>query len=273
LNKNKGADTVQNFIREKRIYCGNNYLEIDIYPCTETKQKGKRNKKQNVTAQKQRNLNDKNAKRYFIQLGNTNFGKDDLQVTLTYTEENRPNTPEEAKKQVDNFLRRVEYKRKKEGLPALKYLAVLEMSDPDEEKAKKGKLHHHIIMNGGLDRDTVESLWVKKKEKGQKEAEKLGWANADRLQPDEYGIEAICRYISKDPKGKKRWSQSKNLQKPCFINNDAKYSRRKVEKMAKCPDDRMEWEKLYTGYLFTECKPVYNENTGWSVHLKMRRRC
>lgn len=30
-----------------------------------------------------------------------------------------------------------------------------------------------------------------------------GRANADRLQADEFGYEALARYISKDPQGKK----------------------------------------------------------------------
>ena len=45
------------FIREKRIYCGEEYLEVDIVPVTNMPEAGKGKKGQSSQAQK--NLNDK----------------------------------------------------------------------------------------------------------------------------------------------------------------------------------------------------------------------
>ena len=73
------------FIREKKIDC-RNYREVDIIPRTDDAEraaKGKRGKRQKVTEPKQRDLNDKNARRYLVQLGNGNFGAGDLHVTCT----------------------------------------------------------------------------------------------------------------------------------------------------------------------------------------------
>ena len=63
------------FIREKKTDCAN-YREVDIIPRTEAAEqaaRGKRGKKRKVNAPKQKDLNDKNAKRYLVQLGNGNF--------------------------------------------------------------------------------------------------------------------------------------------------------------------------------------------------------
>lgn len=259
------------YIREKKIYCGD-YLEVDIIPRarTEIVQKGKRHKKKKLSAPKQKNLNEKNARRYFIQLANTNFDKNDLHVSTTYSDDELPKTIEDAEREIKNYLRRVDYRRKKEGLDPLKYLLVTEYQTEGIGETPI-RIHHHIMMNGGLDRDVVESLWSRRKKKGVKNKKSIGFVNTDRLQPDEYGIEALSRYLMKNPKGKKRWSSSKNLERPESRNNDHKYTKRQVEKAAKNSEDRTYWEKQYPGYWLTEFTPVYNDLTGWSIYLKMRK--
>ena len=76
------------------------------------------------------------------------------------------------------------------------------------------RIHHHIIMNGGLDRDVVEDLWRKRRRKGQKKGDKIGFCNADRLQADENGIAALCTYLVKQGCGKKweRWMREKAVE-------------------------------------------------------------
>jgi len=87
---------MKNFIREKKIYCGD-YLEVDIIPMSESRiRKGHRSKKAKVSAPKQKNLNEKNARRYFIQLVNANFGRKDIHLTLTYDDEHMPFTEEDG---------------------------------------------------------------------------------------------------------------------------------------------------------------------------------
>ena len=114
---------VRSFIREKKIYCGDHYREVDIFTYTTAQKtaasRGKRSKKVQESEPKQKNLNDKNARRYFVQLGNLNFGDDPdaLHVTATYSAKYLPPTVEAAEKEVSNYLRRVAYARKKEGLP------------------------------------------------------------------------------------------------------------------------------------------------------------
>ena len=61
----------KNFIREKRIYCGEEYLEVDIVAVTNMPEAGKG--KRGKSSQAQKNLNDKRSKRRFVQIANTNF--------------------------------------------------------------------------------------------------------------------------------------------------------------------------------------------------------
>lgn len=243
--------------REKKIYSGK-MLEVEIYPITKEERKQPRRKKEKLSTPKQKNLNDKNARKHLTRLINTNFTDKDLAVHLTYREEELPSSEEEARKDVVNFLRRIKYYRNKNGLPELKYVAVIEYKEAEESK-NKVRMHHHIIMSN-MDRDAVEELWGK------------GRANADRLKADEYGYEALARYISKDPKGSKRWTQSKNLKQPTVRVSDHKYTKRKVEKVAICPEDRETFEKLYPGYILNHCKVSINNFTaGTYLYIKMRK--
>ena len=272
------------FIREKKIDC-NDYREVDITPRTDNAEravKGKRGKKQKVTEPKQKNLNDKNARRYLVQLGNGNFGIGDYHVTCTYADENLPATEEEAERIVGTFLRRIAYRRKKLNLPPLKYILVTEYGySKDGEKITR--IHHHIIMNGGMSRDEIEMMWTDERinwRKYEKDPEymnqvkQLGWVNADRLQLNENGIEALCMYVTKNPKGKKRWSSSRNLERPVQQPNaDYKYTKREVENLAKSNDQgRAFFEKKFPRYTISEIKPEYYDETGWHIYLKMWRK-
>jgi len=272
---------VRSYTREKKIYCGDKYMEVDIYPYTknqkEVHKSGKRSRKQKVSAPKQKKLNDKNARRKFIQITKANFGENDIHVTLTYKNKYLPNTKEEADKIVSNYIRRIRYRREKEGLKPLKYIVVTEGVTAKDNKEKIVRLHHHVIMNGGLDRDIVEELWCMKRKKGQKKGDKIGIANATRLQPDEeHGIAGLANYLSKDPCGKRRWSCSQNLDKPWSRTNDYKYSRRQIEKLAKSPPDIAYWEKQYKGWKLAKdqygIRTEYNDITGWSIYLKFYKR-
>ncbi|MBB6622255.1 hypothetical protein H7E67_02320 [Clostridium gasigenes] len=241
--------------REKRIYSGD-ILEIEIYPISKIERKQRRKKKQKESQKKQKNLNDKNAKKHLIRLINTNFKKRDLHVTLTYNKNNLPKSEYEARKDVANFIRRLKCYIKKNGLGELKYIAVIEYKESTGEK--EIRLHHHLVINGIVDRDTIEEVWKK------------GYANADRLKPDDFGFEALARYISKDPKGQKRWTQSRNLKQPTIKVNDYKYSGRKVYEIYRGERDIA---KNYTDYLLSDYKQEVNDITaGIHINIKMRKR-
>ncbi len=264
------------FIREKVIHCGKQYIAPEIYPYTTTQQRTverKRKEKTNVSSPKQKNLNDKRAKRYFIQLANANFGDGDLVAHLTYAPEHLPMTEADAKECVGKFLRRLDYKRKKRGLPPLKYLCVTQFG---RKRNGTHRIHHHIILNAGLERDEIEEMWWKEKKTKKRAAVMYGWANVDRLKANKKGIANMAGYMMQETAGKKHWTQSQNLVKPYYKGvNDKRYSKRQMEKIAKLPEDseayKTFWEKKYKGYELVDSERVYVDMVGWYFYLTMRK--
>lgn len=238
------------YIKEKTIICGD-YIEIDVIPGTGNKPRNKIKKKA-MSTPKQKNLNEKNARRYFIQLMNANFSNQDFHVTLTYNDDHNPETAEEAERLVANYIRRIKRRQKKVSNAPIKYMLVTQVG--------KVRTHHHLVLSCELSRDEIENAWG------------LGYANCDRLKPDEYGFEALARYLAKHTGGKKRWSCSHNLKKPVLVEKvmsvKGVYSHKKMQ--FNCMD-REFWEKRFKGYAFTECKAEFNEITGWSYYTKMRK--
>ena len=280
----------KSFVREKRIYCGEKYLEVDIVPVSNMPETGKKKKGESSPAQK--NLNDKRSKRRFVQIANTNFGADDLHISATYNEKHLPITLEDAERNVHNFLNRVKRRMKKVTGQELKYMLVTEYTPEDGEgqqltldgmedkQTRAVRIHHHIIINGGLSRDDLELMWsttrinwkkAQHNSEYRKAVDYLGFVNCDRLQPNENGIEGLINYINKRKKGCKKWSTSMNLKKPKEKKNDHKYTFRKLRTLAQTPEDKEYWRKMYKGYEPTKIDFQYNEYTGWSVYLKMRK--
>lgn len=232
--------------REKYYICGE-YLDVYIFPVY--KKPGKRSGKANPTTETQAKLNARHAAEKLVRLLHANFTPDDLELGLDYAE--NPESEEQAKRDIQNFLRRLRNLRKKRGLPPLKYISVT-------EKSGKGRYHHHVTVNGGVDRDELESLWG------------YGRANSKRLQFNESGLAALGHYVVKSPIFSKRWNASKNLIDPEPKKNDSRIrSRRKAEELAKDREDRAPWEKLYPDYFLAEVTPFHNDENG-GVYLFAR---
>lgn len=236
-------------------------LESEIYPCYERKDFSKiRRKKENTTREAQRNLNNKNAIKKITRLIHANFDFNrDLAVTLTYQDRYLP-TEEQARKDMVNFIRRLKRARARLSLPEIKYIYVIGC-EPEGKKSKKVRIHHHLIIND-MDRDLVESLWNK------------GRVSTKRLQPDEFGLEGLARYMYQN-KGTKRWYASRNLKTPVVRKSYTRLTRRKLQELALYPQKREElFEKLYRGkYSYTDCKVYISDITkGVYLYCKMRRR-
>lgn len=130
----------------KEIRAGDQF-EVEIYPqfkkMDEVPPEGRSIKKDNDKAQ--RNLNDKNARKYVERLINENFTDRDLWLTFTYDNEHLPpdGDIDAAIKNVQKFIRRVNYQRKKRGLPNARYVYVTAYNPTEEIR-----WHHHIVMDG-----------------------------------------------------------------------------------------------------------------------------
>lgn len=225
--------------REKRYYCGE-YLDVYIFPTY--RQASGRSRKNKPTSAAQKKLNQRHREEKLVRLLHANFTPDDLEIHLTYTVQ--PESDEEAKRLVRNYIRRLQRMRQKAGLPPLKYIVVT------EKGARNGRYHHHITINGGLDRDEVEAAWG------------LGYANSRRLQFTENGLAGLGHYIVKNPIGGKAWNASKNLIDPQPKTRDGRISGRKAEELARDTTNREEFEKLYPGYFLADAGAFHNDVCG-----------
>ena len=233
-------------------------LEAEVYPIfgRNTEATLRRAKKTNVTPEKMQRLNRERSIRHLVQLADANFTAEDIHLTLTY--QVAP-TYERAQKDMRNFCLRLKRIREKRGLPALKYIYTIEGDDDGQ----KERIHIHMLTNGDMDREEIERIWAK------------GYANADRLQPNEYGLEGIARYLVKQQRNRRKWCASRNLKQPKSRTSDSRCSRGQVKRIAHdmMNEAKAELEKIYPGYVFVGCRVRYSDIVdGAYIRAVMRRR-
>lgn len=239
-------------------------LECDIYPVFgRDDEKKARAAKKNTTPEKQKRLNDERARRRLIQLADANFTDRDIHLTLTYR--TAPGI-DQCRKDLRNFLLRVKRYREKNGMEPLKYIYTIEGRRETSKGAGVNRIHIHMLMNGGVSRERLEEMW------------ELGYANADRLQPTERGLEEIASYIIKEARdrdGARKWSASRNLKQPLRRSSDAKTSNRMVKLIAHDirNEAKEQTEKLYPKYRFVDCRVYYSDQVdGVYIRILMRRK-
>ena len=258
------------FVREQRHVCGDNYMEIDLYPISEREKGASLSaKRRQASSRIQQNLNARNARRYFIQLLNANFTESDIHWTGTYDDAHLPDSIEQADHDLELFLRRVRSQSRKRGLPAPRFIAVTEWRE-EGDGLPAVRVHHHVVLSCGLSRDELERLWYRGKDK-----ERLGITNADRLQFDRESLERLANYLTKYTNRKRRWRQSRGLEKPQRPRpNDGKYTRRQLERLVTSGTvfDSEFWRRKYQGWEINDITPIQNDVTKeWSIYLKLRR--
>ncbi len=284
--------------REKLTISGP-LLEADFYPVFENgRRMPTRAPKTKISTREQQRYNTIMATKKLIRLVNANFDSSDYWMHPTYEPKYAPQSEEQARRDIVNYLRRVKTKRKsllnqlekklksaKEALKKMPDNAFI-LSSVEDVKAQISKLkapfkyvyviekqiyktgiyaglvnwHFHLFLTGGIDDKMLEKMWPK----GLR-------ANCDNYQPDKFGPEAAAKYMSKDPQGSKRFSYSRNLEQPNEKTKDGRVSRNTVARMAtERIDDREYWERRYKGYRFIRCYNRFNEYNGhWYVTAVM----
>lgn len=240
------------FQREGVFICGD-YLDGDLYPVFQAP--GKRRKKCKSANHIQNKLNQKNAERKLTRLVHANFTADDIALHLTYAD--CPENEECATKDLKNFLRRLKRRYIKSGL-TLKYITCTEYG------TRSGRAHHHLIINGGIDRDEIEKLWG------------LGYANSKRLQFNDEGITGLAKYMSKSHVFYRRWNSSRNLIRPECIISDGDFSACDLKELALSVEDGSAAdiiESRYPDFIVTNIEAYKNPmNQGYYIHFEMRKR-
>lgn len=235
--------------RTKRIQSGD-LLEYEIYPIWNTYAEFRKAKSRETT-ESQKRQNAKDAAKRFGRKVHANFS-DGCHVSLTY---DHCATEAEACHDAVLYIRRLRRQARKAG-QEIKYMYVVEWS----ENAERAHIHMFIV---GADRDACEAAWPH------------GFVNADRLRKNDKLLTEICAYLTKGPRGRRRWNCSKNLEEPKQKTSDKILSRRKVAKIcADCATDGQSlFEELNPGFRLIEpIEPKYSEYVaGAYIYVRMRR--
>lgn len=210
-----------------------------------------------VDKKKQDDLNDINARKKLKWLLNENF-QTGLWFTPTYDDAHLPKSDEEAYNNMKNYIRRINYHRKKKGLGNAKYVYVTEYNPKD-----KIRYHHHVVMDNEMSMDEVERLWT--------------CGSRNHIRPivyDDEGISGMAYYISKEPKGSKRWKSSTNLKQPTIRKDHQTFTRKKVMQMVRHQDGIPEiMEKKYPLYRVKNIRVKYNEyNSMFYIAVEMKEK-
>lgn len=100
-----------------------NTIEIKKYFSARYGKKARRSERKAETEEKQKRINENNAADKLRWLLNSNFGKGDYHVVLTYRRENKPQ-PEESPQILAAYIRKLRQEYRKKG-KELKYIAVI----------------------------------------------------------------------------------------------------------------------------------------------------
>ena len=246
---------IKSIYATKSIYSGTQ-LEVEIFPEFTKRCMIPVAGKRKPTKEEMQNLNDKNARKKVIRLLNTNF-KTGWWITLDYMNKYLPQSIEEALKDVQNYFRRVNRKLKKLGKERAKYLYVTEWEEGEI------RCHHHFVIDCELTLGDLNKLWTKGKR--------------TELRPidyDENGVTGMAKYVTKKPRGKRRWNTSKgNLKQPTIRKNHSTFKRKHARAMK---EDFSVIERMlkqeYKGYVFKDAQVFVNQvNAGIYIYAQLRK--
>ena len=229
-------------------------IDAEVFPLFGVGQKAKlRRARSQQTSKAQRIANEERSRLRLIQLVEANFTKEDISIGLDYAGQ-KPSI-EQVDRDLKTFFEKVRRRRRKYGLPELKYIAAIGGDEMPSKGYSGTRPHAHVIMNGGIDRDELEQMW------------KHGRANCDRLQPRDEGLGGISVYFTKQmqdrppKKNVKKYRTSRNLKQPIRRARDAKMPNSRVKRIAYDFENQAKevMEKLYPGYVLQQCSVRYSD--------------
>lgn len=187
--------------RRKTIRAGRLVWDITYTVPRPNASKQDRKRIREVTEEQIQRTNANTAQRKLEMLMATNFGDTDLVLTVTYRDADLPESADVTRKHLGKVFSQMRAYRKARGLPALKYIYVLEGRHGDHRP------HAHIIINAaGGDLELMRSLWV--------------WGDDIQLNYiRERGYDGWAGYLTKERReaslnGKKQFVGSRNLDRP-----------------------------------------------------------
>lgn len=174
-----------------------------------------------------------------------------------------PEDVEDVRRKVRNFLQRI--KRRTEAPEKLKWILRIEEGTKESALGMPPRYHVHMLIEAeGLGQDDVSSLWP------------FGFTRCDRFDVRRDGPARLARYFTKNRRGGRCISHSRNLKKPQRRVSERKISRRRAIQVAADVRGagREILEKLYPGYQLMEAPRVtYSDYMpGAYIYARMRRR-
>ena len=277
------------YLRNISISADDKYRECSILgksvPVDLVKGGRPRKRKENASRPVQKNLNYRNAQKWFRLSAVANFNEGDYTGEFTFAPENRPGSIEECEKEITNFIKRINRARKKKDLPKMKYMGVIEGKNTD-------KLHFHLLLDNLLNRDEIDDLWTKGRGKNKKS---IGFTNIEKIKT-QYGIDGVivkANYLTKEfklenQKWKRKWFASRNLKKPVVERaQNWKYTDSKIARLLESEQLESQLEKDNPGWELIEFPRKNsetqkdelvkldireNEYLGTLIYYRMRRR-
>lgn len=222
----------------KQIWSGDVYEVEEYYSPRIAGQTYARGRNENVTPEQQEEINQRNRVKQLTRLINCNFGPKDWFITLTCGDRQ---SYESVMKHKTSYIGKVNRACKKKGLPPPKWISVI-------ERGEKGREHIHLIISGGLSAEELIGFWQQGKvilSKLEEGGDYVGLAN----------------YISKEPpeERRRRWSTSRNLEKP-------RIKRTEIKKTA-----RTKAIRVPKGYKEVQRSSYFSEATGETWYMKAIR--
>lgn len=210
--KQLGHDGV--WLYSTRRSVAGDYIVYKSFPVWVSRKEAERAKRATVSTEAQEKLNVERAQEKVNGLINANFTPNDTFAHITYGKV-IPMSAEEQRNDIQAFIRRLNRKREKLGLPKLKYIYTMEYLG---KTGKRVRPHFHIVMSG-MDIKTVSDIWGK------------GHIYFSPLEPDENGYSGLAKYITKPkgrPEGEQKYCCSRNLKKPKVTYSDRRLTKRDV---------------------------------------------
>lgn len=270
-------------IRTVTIRAGKS-LEVMCHPIMRRLPEGaKREAKARKTSPAMEKLNQRNLELKVMRLAEENFtpaavvftgtfeypSMDDIgmmnldDVWEKWIEDKLPEDETDVRRVVRNFLGRL--RRKMENPKALKWMLRIEEKTKYEALGLPPCFHVHMLIEAeGLSQDDISAQWP------------FGFTRCDRFDMAHDGANRIAQYLTKNKRGGRWFSHSRNLKLPAPRVSDRKISRRRAMSIA--ADVRMEGrailEKLYPGYRIMELPRVSYSDfmPGAFIYARMRRR-
>lgn len=176
-------------------------MDVSLDPTThKPKPRGKR-KGKSLAAQIERNFRE--AIKRLARILNCNFQGGDLFLSLKYSDERLPATKQEAKREVRNFIRRIDRVYRKQTGKKLRWAMVT--ADRSTKTGKPVRLHHHVVMDA-VAWELIASNWP---------SDQFSYRRLDGS-GDYTGIARYMLLNAGYERGERSWSTSQGLEKPVF---------------------------------------------------------